>query len=261
MTTALVSVIIPVYNAEQYIEECIESILCQSYYNIEIIVCDDNSKDNSWSKLQKFKKDIRVKLLRNKTNINRAATRNKCIEQSKGDYILLQDADDVSEKNRIERLLEEFECGIDFVGSSCYCFDEGGRYDIITTKEMYPTKKSLLWGIPHVHASLLIKREAIISVGAYKVSRYTNRGEDYDMIMRLYAAGYRGKNIGELLYGYRVDKEAINRRDFKSRIFECFIRYEGFKQNHILFPFGWVYIFKPFPAHIFQQLKYMRRFK
>lgn len=255
----LVSVIIPVFNAGRYIDECMQSVLSQTYSNIEVILCDDCSTDESYRKLLSYKNDKRVKVLKNEKNLHQARTRNKCIEQAKGEFVLLQDADDVSKPNRIERLMESLEDGVDFVGSNCYCFDDQGNiHEILTKKEMYPVRKSLLWGIPYVHASLLIRKSCLQKIGGYRFTKHTKRGEDYDMVMRLYAAGFRGKNIDDELYGYRVDKETINRRDFKSRIDECYIRYEGFKSNKILFPVGWIFIFKPLPAYFFQKIKYRR---
>lgn len=257
MDQPLVSVIIPVYNAEQYISECVNSILSQTYKNIEIILCDDYSTDNSYRIIETFGSDKRIKVLRNNQNLHQAQTRNRCIRQAKGEYILLQDADDISKQNRIEKLLGAFENKIDFVGSECYCFDDDGKiHEILKQKEVYPTQKSLLWGIPHIHASLMIRKVCLSAIGGYRVTKYTKRGEDYDMVMRLYAAGFRGKNISGELYGYRVDSETIRRRDFRSRIDECVIRYEGFKANKILFPLGWVYIFKPIPAYLYQKMKY-----
>ena len=122
MIEPLVSVIIPVYNAEKYIDECIESILNQTYSNIEVVVCDDCSSDGSWIRLKKYENDKRFTLLKNDTNLHQAATRNKCIAASKGDYILVQDADDISEPQRLATLLNAFDSNVDFVGSDCYCF-------------------------------------------------------------------------------------------------------------------------------------------
>lgn len=258
----LVSVIIPVYNTENYIEECLKSILGQTYSNLEIIICDDCSTDKSLKILNKYKEDYRVKILCNDKNMRQARTRNKCIEESKGEYILLQDSDDISKPQRIKMLLEAFEPGIDFVGSGCFCFDDSGYiHETLHMKKLLPQKKDLLWGITHVHASLMIKKECLKAINGYRNSNRTMRAEDYDMVMRLYAAGFQGKNICDELYGYRVNQETIKRRDFRSRIDECFIRYEGFKANHILLPFGWLYVMKPIPAYFYQLIKYHRRFK
>lgn len=259
MSKPLVSVIIPVYNAEKYIDECIESILNQTYSNIEVIVTDDCSTDASWIRLKKYESDKRFTLLKNDTNLHQAATRNRCIAASKGDYILVQDADDISEPQRLFTLLNAFDSNVDFVGSACYCFNsKNGRFENWIKKTEYPIPRDLLSGMPFVHASILFKKDCLVKVGGYRQSKHTKRGEDYDLIMRLYANGYRGKNIRELLYGYRVDGETVGRRNFQARIDECFIRLEGFKENHLLFPVGWIYVFKPILAHFYQMVKYRK---
>lgn len=255
----MVSVIIPTYNAGKYIEQCLDSILNQTYKDIEIIVCDDCSTDKTMDYLKKYEEFSNITVLRNDKNLKQALTRNRCINECKGEYILLQDADDISEPNRIEILLNAFDNDIDFVGSACYCFNEKeGRYENWIKKHEYPKSKNLLWDISFVHASILFKKECLEKVKGYRLTKHTERGEDYDLIMRLYAAGYKGKNISDLLYGYRVDGNTVNRRNFRTRIDECFIRYEGFKSNHILFPAGWLFVFKPIAAHFFQMFKYRK---
>lgn len=255
----LVSVIIPTYNVERYIEECLDSILNQNYPNIEIIVCDDCSTDNTWNILGNYKDYEQILLLRNDSNLKQARTRNNCIDYAKGDYILIQDADDISEADRVVKLLDSFEEDIDFVGSACFCFNENiGKYEELRVKTEYPQKKDLLVGIPFVHASILFKKDCLKAVDGYRYSKHTSRGEDYDLILRLYAAGFRGKNIQDLLYGYRVDLSTVERRNMASRVDECFIRYNGFKANHILFPSGWLYALKPLPAYFYQYIKHRK---
>lgn len=254
-----VSVIIPTYNVEAYIEECIESILNQTYRNYEIVICDDCSTDRTADVLEKFKKYPNIIIYENKRNLRQARTRNKCIRMSKGKFIMIQDADDIAEPQRIEKLLGAFESGIDFVGSGCYCFNEkDGHFKDLGGLCKYPQKRDLLRGIPFVHASIMFKRECLKSVNGYQYNKYTFRGEDYDLILRLYASGFKGKNIPDLLYGYRVNRETINRRDLRSRIDECHIRYAGFKANGILFPIGWLWTLKPIPAYFLQMIQYRR---
>lgn len=92
---ALVSVIIPVYNVEEYLEECINSVLNQTYKNLEIILIDDSSTDESFSIcLNKAKKDERITILRNKINKGQSATRNRGIRHANGKYIYFLDSDD-----------------------------------------------------------------------------------------------------------------------------------------------------------------------
>lgn len=101
-----VSIIIPVYNAENYIAKCIESVLEQSYKNIEIIVVNDGSKDNSLTILKKFGSFSKKIVIIDKKNSGVSETRNKGIEVASGDFILFLDADDYLDKNYVENLLK-----------------------------------------------------------------------------------------------------------------------------------------------------------
>lgn len=257
MNNSLVSIIIPVYNAAAYLDDCVNSILSQTYQNIEIILCDDCSTDNSKEVLKKYETNPHCKVLYNKKNLRQASTRNRCIQIASGDYIMMQDADDIATSDRVKKLLAGFDDSekVDFVSSSCFLFDENGKYGSIHNKVIYPQKKNLLKGIPFVHASCMFKSETLKAVGGYRISKMTRRGEDYDLIMRLYAAGFRGKNIDDELYGYRVDKDCYSRRTFSARIDEIKIRFYGYKANNILFPLGILYMFKPLAAYFYQIIK------
>lgn len=252
----LVSVVVASYNAGAYIEECIDSLLSQTYKNIEIIICDDCSTDNTIDVLRKYSDECRVIILRNAFNQKQAFSRNRCIARSKGQYVMIQDADDVAVSDRVEKLLSAFEPSVDFVGSGCFCFNRKGVFETISMKHRYPERKDLLFNIPFVHASMMFKRECIESINGYRHTSYNVRCEDYDLIMRLYAAGYRGKNIHDCLYGYRVNAETIARRTFRARINECITRYVGFKNNGILFPKGIFFVLKPLVAMLYQRFKY-----
>lgn len=101
-----VSIIVPVYNAEKYIDRCIKSIIEQTYKNVEIILINDGSKDSSLSILRDFeKKDSRITLI-DQSNKGPSAARNIGIEKSTGDYIGFIDADDNIELNYIEKMIE-----------------------------------------------------------------------------------------------------------------------------------------------------------
>ena len=93
----LVSVIIPCYNAEKYVESAIRSIMNQTYKNLEIIITDDCSTDDTLEILQKLaKEDSRIKLYKNETNLKIVKTLNNMISQANGKYIARMDADDIS---------------------------------------------------------------------------------------------------------------------------------------------------------------------
>ena len=256
-----VSIIVPTYNCSAYIDTCMDSLLNQTYKNIEIVLCDDCSTDDTREKLEKYKSLNIVKVLYNTQNMRQAFTRNKCLKKCTGDFIMMQDADDVADLNRVSILVDAFEDDVDFVSSGCYWFDETGRYKDWIFEKKYPEKKDLLWGIPVVHAACMFRRECLNAVGGYRTGKHLARAEDYDLIMNLYAAGYCGKNVPDLLYGYRVDRDALQRRTFSTRIDECFIRAHGFKANKIMLPVGWLYVLKPIAAHLaylVNSLKYKR---
>lgn len=109
MKKKLLSVIIPVYNVEKYIEKCLESVINQTYKNIEIILINDGSTDSSLEKCEIFaKKDDRINLI-TKKNEGLAATRNLGIELSKGDYVTFLDSDDYIHELMYEELIKNLE--------------------------------------------------------------------------------------------------------------------------------------------------------
>ena len=104
MKQPLVSVVIACYNTEKYIEEAVQSILTQTYQNLEIIIIDDGSSDDSYTILLRIsKEDKRIRLFRNEQNIKTARTTNKAIKLCDGEFIAIMDADDICTPTRIEK--------------------------------------------------------------------------------------------------------------------------------------------------------------
>ena len=103
----LVSVIIPAYNHEQFVQETILSIIAQTYKNIELIVIDDGSKDNTWNKINELKSDCEQRFTRVhfETQENRGTcnTLNKLISLTKGDYVYFIASDDLAKPQAIEK--------------------------------------------------------------------------------------------------------------------------------------------------------------
>ena len=106
MNNPLVSVIIPLYNAEEYIEECIESVFQQTYPNIEIIVVNDGSTDSSLSVLSSIQKKRNLIII-SQQNKGASAARNTGIKHAKGNYFQFLDADDKLPSNKIEEQINE----------------------------------------------------------------------------------------------------------------------------------------------------------
>lgn len=104
----LVSVIVPVYNVEDYIEECLDSIIEQTYSHLEIIVVDDGSTDISNQKIQPYTTDNRVKLIEQE-NKGLSGARNSGLKAAVGKYVLFVDSDDYIERTAIEMLINQME--------------------------------------------------------------------------------------------------------------------------------------------------------
>ncbi len=105
-TSPLISVIIPVFNAEKYLKESIESVLGQTYKNIEVICLNDGSTDNSLQTLKSFK-DL-ITLVDYKENCGSAVRRNEGMKLANGEFIAFLDADDVWEKEKLNLQIEQF---------------------------------------------------------------------------------------------------------------------------------------------------------
>lgn len=135
MSKPLVTVIIPTYNVERYVEDCIDSLLSQTFSNIEIIVIDDGSKDATVYLLNQYKD--KIKLIAHDNNKGQGARRNEGLALASGKYIYFVDSDDWIEPETIEEAVDQLEkTGADLVRFNGKVFYEGdaalvkeGRYD------------------------------------------------------------------------------------------------------------------------------------
>lgn len=254
----LVSVIIACHNAEKYIDECLEALVNQTYNKIEIVICDDASTDNSYAILESWsRKDKRVRLIRNEQNLFAAVSRNRCFEVANGVFYMIQDIDDISTLNRVETLLSVFKSeNIDFVSSAARCFNNDiSQLGNVISHKTYPQKKDFLWGISFMHPATMFKRECVIDVCGYRVSTDTRRCQDYDLFMRLYAKGYKGKNISDVLYLYRQDDDAKKRGgNLISTRCEYKVRKYGYKILSIPFPVSFIFSLKPWIGYFYYKV-------
>lgn len=108
MIDGLISVIIPIYNVENYLEQCINSVLNQTYQNFEIILIDDKSTDKSLEICTNYEKnDSRIKLVRKPFNSGQAASRNIGIKEAIGEYIYFLDSDDYVDSNMFKKIIDK----------------------------------------------------------------------------------------------------------------------------------------------------------
>lgn len=242
-----ISVIMGIYNCAETLPEAIESILNQTFSDWELIMCDDGSVDDTYNVAQKytFAYKSKIVLLKNEKNMGLNYTLNKCLNIAKGEYIARMDGDDRCSADRLEIELNTLkqEREIDIVSSDMQYFDETGTWGNIS-HPTYPTNRDFLFGSPFCHASCLVKREAYLAVGGYSNEKKLLRVEDYHLWIKMYQAGYKGKNIHMPLYQMRDDRNAYSRRKFKYRINEAYVKAIAVKELKLPVT-GYVYALRP----------------
>ena len=260
----LISVLMGAYYHKQSVDllqRSIVSILKQSYSDFEFLICDDGSTKEAIQLIDKFaRNDQRIRLIRPGAKYNLAEKLNVCLAQSKGRLIARMDDDDYSNPYRIEKqtacLREHPE--IDFIGSNISIWN--GK--MFTGKSMfpeYPEVKDFLFRQPFAHPSMMFRKEALLAVDGYSEKPYCVLCEDYDLLLRLYAAGYKGMNQQEILLDYTVLETVHNKRKMRHRWNEAVTRYIRFRELGLL-PENLLYVLKPLavgmlPAPLLGKLK------
>ncbi|PHS55456.1 MAG: glycosyl transferase [Alteromonas sp.] len=216
-TPPLISIVIPVYNAERFIEKAIESICNQSYKNIEIIVIDDGSIDESLQIIKSIRDD-RIKII-SRENRGLIASLNEGINLSRGSYIARMDADDISSPIRIEQQVKYFEhhidCGVLFTGLEY--IDENGN--IIRKKVSDKTREiepvEFLFGCPLCHPTAMFNMNKLTKDDLIYDPKF-DKVEDFELWTRL------SKTTGisllnEVLFQYRIHSESITSKNRKNQ--------------------------------------------
>lgn len=223
-----ISVIMGIYNCGETLKDALDCIVGQTYDNWEVIMCDDGSKDDTIDVAKVFVKKYPEKfiLLRNKENLGLNKTLNKCLKYATGDYIARMDGDDLCSKDRFEKEVEVLEQHpeIAIVSTDMKFFDGKGVWGK-THVLKYPQKKDFLKATPFCHAACMVRKEAYQAVEGYSIDKNLLRVEDYHLWVKMYAKGYRGMNIQESLYSMRDDRKAQNRRKFKYRLNEAYVKF------------------------------------
>jgi len=208
----LVSVIIPCYNVAPYVEKAVQSILSQTYSNLEIWIVDDASTDNTLEKINAFKDD-RIKVIQFNKNTKKVGAVNEVLQKVNGNYVAFQDADDWSEPNRIKEQFKQFindpELGI--------CFT---NYKYIGSKIRLPGKISLTneelrneflnysyqrnaGTSPTNCPTMMISKATLEKTGGYHPYFAGRVAEDIQWIYRILKY-FKGITIDKPLYNYSI---------------------------------------------------------
>lgn len=206
----LISVLLPFFNEEKYLAKAINSVLEQTYKNIELFLFNDGSKDLSGNIALSFI-DKRIKYYESE-NKGYLYHLNYGLSIAKGEYIARMDADDISHPDRFMRQIEFLESNpeISAVGTSFYRIDKKDK--IVSSKKAPITYEQCKFiapiNSPILHPTLLIRKSVLLSVGGYNQKFYLI--EDYELFNRLIDRGFLIANIDEYLFYYRFYKHLIS---------------------------------------------------
>lgn len=217
----LVSILIPTYNRAEYLAECIESCLMQSYKDIEIIVLSDGCTDSTPRLMEYYMNlDPRIMYINRRENVGIAAARNAAFKASQGAYIAVMDSDDIMNPDRIKKELVALKkANADIVYSSFIQADEHakmyGAYE--PAKEV--TKAGLLKEQVVPHVTILAKRKCF-EENPYREEFKAN--DDYGLIVDWYKAGYKFKQIKEpmVIVRYHAQNVSKEKREMIEKITE-----------------------------------------
>lgn len=195
----IISILLPVKNCEKYITYAIDSILNQSFKNYELLILD-SSTDKTTEIILKFK-DARIKY-HYLENYSLSQALNYGVEFARGEYLARMDADDISNKNRLQLQYDFliYNKQIDILGTNYFLVNRQNSY--LYKKKMPELHRDIELNMPLqasvLHPTLLIKRNILKNNKYYDII-----AEDYDLFLRLLKGGYKFHNLQEYLYGYR----------------------------------------------------------
>ena len=206
-----ISVIMPNFNCEKYIEQAIESILNQSFHDFELIIVDDASTDQSRQKMQSYLSDDRVKLIELKSNQGNYHARNIGIDASRGEYIAVMDADDVAD---VDRLAIQYKYisnnNIACVGSQGYFMGQDKTSTVFNVPtDLITLKVALLRYNFTIHSSLIYSKNILELTNQHKYDETYPIASDYDFVVRC-ARHFSIVNLPERLIHYRLHPNQIS---------------------------------------------------
>lgn len=209
-----ISVIMPVYNVDNYVFDSMQSILCQTFENFEFIIIDDASQDGTYEIIKQFH-DSRIINLQNNTNMGIAATLNKGLKIARGKFIIRMDGDDISKPNRLKKQLDFMKANPDLIISGTHMDLINSDGDFIRQQKKRIGTEKVRLGLFFGHTSLahpsIIMRKDLLDSFCIQYDSAFQYAEDYDLYCR--SIQYASMdNIDESLIQYRIHDESVSRK-------------------------------------------------
>ncbi len=222
MYSGLVTIMMPVYNAEKYLKDAIESILQQTYSNFEFIITNDGSTDNSLEIIKDYaERDKRIIVI-SRENKGLVYTLNEQLNIANGKYIVRMDADDISDKERIKKQVRYMEKNKDIYLAGTYydlIIEQGTDKKLIKEAEKGQKRlnsftddlpQHIFMGYILLHGTWIFRKKLIDILGGYRDYKHS---EDGEFLFRVLAAGYRIGVIPEKLFKCRVSNSSKSNND------------------------------------------------
>jgi glycosyltransferase involved in cell wall biosynthesis len=208
----LLTIIIPAYNVEKFIEACLLSILHQTFFDYELLILDDGSTDRTKKTIKKFH-DSRIRFYQNEGNIGKVRSVNMLYQYAKGKYITIHDSDDLSDKNRFTKQVEFLEHNPDYVlcGTNFYTISDSGK--IINKSSLvldYNSIKRNIYQQSQFHGPTIVFRREIIEKVGGLYREYFIVAEDIEFTTRV-VEKYKCCNMPEHLYYYRQHSSSLTK--------------------------------------------------
>jgi len=228
-----ISVIMPVYNRENYLDDSIQSILKQSYSNFEFIIIDDCSTDNSKNKINSYvKKDKRIIFLENKKNICAAKSFKKGFNIAKGAFIARMDSDDISHKDRFKKQMRLFLSWpqLSVLGTGANIIDSSGQ---IISKKLMPfdfhsVTNVMKYSVPVFNPSVMVRASAF-KIGGF-LDHSMEPADDLELWLRFLSKKLIISNLQEYLINYRIHNNNLSSQRFSEQIRKSIFAFN--KYNH-----------------------------
>ena len=203
-----ISVLMPVYNGEQFLDKSIKSVLNQTLNNFEYIIINDGSTDGSLKIIESYR-DSRIKIINYSKNRGITFALNNGLNVAKGDYIARQDQDDISYPDRFMLQIEYLENNnVDLTDTNFIFIDENDNYLQDYEKRYFSPDETLshLFFYEMVHASIMCKRSLFTK---YNIQYRKRPTEDYDLFIRLAKAGMRAGRLDQKLIKQRKHSNSM----------------------------------------------------